>query len=76
MAIAAHDVFIGGELLDPDRAARMEFARGNTDLGPHPEFAAIGKLGRGVVHGNGAVHMAEEILSGLGIFGEDTVGML
>lgn len=55
LAGAAHGIFEAGQLLQPDRPARVKATRRNADLGPHAELTAIGKLRRGIVHDNGAV---------------------
>ena len=45
LPLAAHQIFETGQLLDTDRASRVHLAGGNTDLGTHSEFTAVGKLG-------------------------------
>lgn len=44
LAAAPHDVLVAGQLLDADRAARVETVGGNTDLRTHSELAAVGEL--------------------------------
>ena len=56
----ANNVFETGQLLDANRAAGVQFSRGNADFRPHAEFAAVGKLGRGVVQDRRAVDMRQE----------------
>src|SRR5436309_9782874 len=46
---AVNAVFEARQLLGADRAAGVEFAGGNADLGAEAEFAAIGELCRRVV---------------------------
>ena len=58
--ITVHHIFIGGELVTADRAARMEAAGGNADFCAHAKFATISKLGRGVDHHNGAIDLLAE----------------
>ena len=59
---AAHAVFEAGQLLDADRAARVEAAGGDADLGAEAELAAVGELGRGVVQHDGGIDLAQEFL--------------
>ena len=47
--VPRHAIFEAGELLDADRAARVQAAGGDADLGAEAELAAVGELGRGVV---------------------------
>ena len=54
----------------------MQLAGRNPDLGPHAEFAAIGKLGRGVAQQNGRVQPLEEPLCRGIVLGQDRFGML
>ena len=49
---------------------------GNANLGAQTEFAAIGKLGRGVGHDDGAVDFGQESLGRFGILGNDRFGMV
>src|SRR6185503_15069480 len=46
LASAPDHVFEGGELLHADGAARVQAPRGDADLRPHAELAAVGELGR------------------------------
>src|SRR5712671_3513640 len=46
---AAHAILEAGELLDADRAARVEAAGRNADLGAEAELAAVGELRGGIV---------------------------
>ena len=55
-------VFERRQLLEADRAARVQLAGGDADLGAEAELAAIGELGRGVVQDDGAVDLGEEAL--------------
>ena len=54
----------------------MHAARGNADFRAHPELAAIGKLGRGVDHDDGAVDLAQEAFGAVRVLGDDAVGMV
>ena len=60
LAGAAHHVLEGGELLDADRAARMQPAGGDADLRAHAELAAVGELRRGIVQHDRAVEAARK----------------
>ena len=40
----------------------MQLARRDADFGTHAEFAAIGKLGRRIVHDDGAIDAGEKAL--------------
>jgi len=51
----------------------MEFARGDADFCAHAELAAIGELGGGVVHEDGAVQLVEEAFDRGWVLGEDGV---
>ena len=53
----------------------MQLSGGDADLGPHAEFGAIGKLGRGVAHQDRTVESRKEPLGGCVIFGQDRFGM-
>ena len=58
--VAAHQVLEARELLDADRAARVELAGRDADLAAEAELAAIGELGRGVVEEDRGVDLVEE----------------
>ena len=68
-------VFKTCQLLGADRAARMEFARRYSNLRAKTEFAAVGELRRGVMQHDRGVDLIEELLRGVGVFGDDRVGM-
>ena len=57
---AADAIFEAGELLDADRAAGVQLAGGDADLGAEAEFAAVGELGRGVVQHDRGIDLVEE----------------
>jgi hypothetical protein len=67
LAGAANLVLEGGELLQSDRSAGMELAGGDANLCAEAELSTVGKLGRGVVHDNGAVDLVEKTRCGFGI---------
>src|SRR5574339_270058 len=56
---ATHHVLERRELLNADRAPRVQAAGGDADLGAHAELAAVGELGGGIVQQNGAVEAGE-----------------
>src|SRR5690606_23940524 len=60
LAVAAHAVFEAGELFHANRPARMHLAGSDADLAAKTKFAAIGKLGRSIMHQNGRVDFVEE----------------
>src|SRR5580704_4377325 len=72
---AAYTIFETGELLDPDRSARMHAAGSDADLGAEAELAAVGELRRGVVQHDRGIHFAQELVGGLLVLGHDRVGM-
>src|ERR1700722_5573526 len=76
LSAAAHAVLEGRELLDADRAARMEAAGRDADLGPEAELAAVGELGRGIVQNNGRIDLAQELLRRRRVGGDDGVGVM
>src|SRR4029079_13817291 len=53
LAAATHNVFEAGELLDADRAARVQLAGGDADLAAETKLAAVCELGRRVVQHDG-----------------------
>ena len=76
LAVAAHDVLEARQLLDADRAARVQLAGGDTDLGAEAELAAVGELRRGVVQHDGGIDLAQEALGGAVVGRHDGVGVL
>src|SRR5262245_56814435 len=68
---AVNTVLEGAELLDADRTARMHAAGGDADLGPEPELAAIGELGRGVVQHDRRVDLTQEFFRRRRVGGDD-----
>ena len=62
LAVTAHLIFEGRELLDADGSARVQLTGGDADLGTHAELAAVGELGRGVVHDDGGLASLEKML--------------
>src|SRR5437762_5974551 len=75
LAVPADDVFVAGELLGADRAAGVQLAGGDADLGAHAELAAIGELGRGVVQHDGGIDLGEEALRRGAVLRHDRLGV-
>ena len=73
---AAHAILEAGELFDADRAAGMQLAGGDADLGAEAELAAVGELRRGVVQHDRRVDFAQELVGGLSVGGDDRVGVM
>src|SRR5262249_25233827 len=73
---AAHAVFEAGELVDPDRPARVEATGGNANLGAETELAAVGELGGGVVQHDRGIDLAQKFLRRRGVGGDDGIGVM
>ena len=71
-----HTVLETGQLFQSDRPARMHAARRDADFRAHAELSTIGKLGRGIVHNDGAVHFLEELVGRALILGDDALGVV
>ena len=71
MAGAAHQIFEAGELLNAHGPAGMHLAGGDADFRAHAKFAPIGKLGGGIVHDNGGIHLIKEAGNGFRILAEN-----
>src|SRR3546814_17840292 len=76
VAPATHLVLVAGQLLGANGAAGVQLAGGNADLGPHAELAAVGELGRGVVHHDAGIDLVQEAGRGHGVLGDDGLGMI
>src|SRR5690348_2664717 len=76
LSVAAYAVFETGELFHADRSAGVEPPGGNANFGTEPEFAAVGKLGRGIVEHDGRVDLAQELFRRFAVFGHDRVGVM
>ena len=59
LAVAAEEVFAGGQLIEGHGAAGVEFVGGDADFRAEAEFAAVGEAGAGVPMDGGAVHTGE-----------------
>ena len=64
LARPPHQPLVSREPLERDRAACVHAAGRDADLGTQPEFAAIGKLGRGVVHHDRGIDAVQEAVGG------------
>src|SRR5260221_7806672 len=73
---AVNAILEAGQLFGADRAAGVELAGGNADLGTEAELAAIGKLRRGVVQHDRGIDLVEELFRGLVVLGHDRVGVV
>ena len=69
-------VLEAGQLLGADRAAGVELAGGNADLGAETELAAIGELRRGIVQDDRRIDFFQEALRRRAVLGEDAIGMM
>src|SRR4051794_4137363 len=72
----AHAILEAGELLDADRAAGVQLAGGDADLGAEAELAPIGELRRGVVQHDRRIDFVEEFLRRRLVGGNDRVGVM
>lgn len=75
MPAAPHLVLVCGELLDSDRPAGVQATRGDSDLGPHPEFSAVSELSGSIVKNDGAVHLVQKACGHRFVLGQDGVGV-
>ena len=57
------------------RPARVQAVGGDADLAAEAELAAVGELGRGVDQDDGAVDTRREPFGGLGVGGDDGLGV-
>src|ERR1700712_112047 len=73
---AVDAIFEAGQLLGADRAAGVELAGGNADLGAETELATVGELGRGVMQHDRGIDLVEELRRGGGVFGHDRIGVM
>ena len=71
LPVAADDVFVAVELLEPHRAAGVELLGRNAHLAAEAELAAVGKAGGGVYIDGGRVHQAGKLFGVSVVFGEE-----
>src|SRR3546814_20064011 len=76
VAPATHLVLVAGQLLGANGAAGVQLAGGNADLGPPAELAAVGELGRGVVHHDAGIDLVQEAGRGHCVLGDDGLGLM
>src|SRR6478735_7942571 len=72
---AVNAIFEARQLLGADRAAGVEFAGGDADLGAEAEFATVGELRRCVVQHDRRIDFVEEFLRGMSVFRHDRIGV-
>src|SRR5690242_14071077 len=75
LAVAANDIFEGGQLLRADRPPGVELAGGDPDLRAEAELAAVRKLRGGVPNDDRAVDLVHEALGGRCVFGDNRLGV-
>src|SRR6476659_5601203 len=73
---AVNAIFEARQLLGADRAAGVEAAGGDADLGAETELAAIGELRRGVVQHDRGIDLAQEFPRSSLVSAHDRVGVL
>src|SRR3954470_17606213 len=73
---AVNAIFEARQLLGANRAAGMESARGDADLGTEAELAAVGELRRGVVQHDRGIDLAQEYFRNGLIRAHDRIGMM
>ncbi len=73
---AVNTVFEARQLFGADRAAGVEFAGGNPDLGAEAELAAVGELRRCVMQHDRGIDLVEEFFRRARIFGHDRIGVM
>src|SRR5579871_625244 len=76
LSAAVDAVFETGQLLDADGTARMQSPSGDSDLAAKTEFAAVGKLRRGVVQHDRGIDFAQEFLGRRTIFRDDGIRVM
>src|SRR5690606_12787667 len=76
LPVPEYQVLEARQLLQAHGAAGVHFAGGDADFGAHAELAAVGELGGGVVHHHRAVDRGHEAAGGLGVLGQDRVGVV
>src|SRR3954447_1868660 len=75
LAVPAHLIFEGRQLLGANRTARMQLAGGDADFPAEAELAAVGELRRRVPKHDRAIHAVEEIFCGGGLFRDNRFGV-
>src|SRR5437867_2715837 len=74
--LAAHDVLVGRELDQADWPTRVHAVGRDADLRAQAELAAVGELGAGIVHDDGAVDLVQESVGRGLVVGHDRFGVL
>ena len=75
LAVAPHEVLVGGELAQRHRATRVQLLRGDPDLRAEPELGAVGEARRRVDHHGGGVDLGGEPPRRVELAGEDRFGV-
>src|SRR5690606_17582991 len=76
VAVAEHHVFLAGQAVQADRAARMQLVGGDTDFCAQAIFKAIGKACRGIDHHRTGINFGKEAPRITEVLGDDRIGML
>src|SRR5271166_4060130 len=74
LARALNEVFVGCQLAQPHRAARMQAVGGNSSLGAEAKFEPIGKTRGGVDIDGSGIDLAFKARGGGGILRDDCIG--
>ena len=71
--VSAQNVLVGAKPLQPHRAARVNFARGNADLRAKAVAIAVGEARRAVLIHPGGIHQREEFSGRRLVAGDDAI---
>ncbi len=74
--VSAQNVLVGAEPLQPHRAARVNFARGNADLRAKAVAIAVGEARRAVLIHPGGIHQRKELTGRRLVAGNDAVRVM
>src|SRR5271155_2461856 len=75
LAVTADRVAVYRQLLQSDRPAGMDAAGRDADLGAEAKLAAVAELSGRIPECHRAVDTRQETLGGLGVLGDDGVGV-
>ena len=76
LSVAADDIFIGAQLVEPHGAAGVELLRGDAHLAAEAELTPVGKAGGDVDVRCRAVRTVDEALGARGVLGDDGVAVV
>ena len=76
VARAGEAVFVGDDAVQADRAAGVQLAGADANLGTEAVAEAVGEAGGTVVEDVGGVDLGEEARGGGGVAGDDGVGVV